>query len=86
MSDYILITFAFCVYGIIYCAFAIKVVLIHKEVKINNLKDDMNSIYSYYLKITQKYNEKPIDDPTINDIKKDIIRITKKLSPPRVQC
>jgi hypothetical protein len=81
MEEIRILVIGFCIYGIVYCVYAIKVVLVHREVqsiRFKQTESDADQLNKLYLLLVSKCEETPKDNITINEISKDLRRLKRK--------
>ena len=72
----------FCVCGIVYCIYAAKVVLVHREVQLNRLeriKKEHLEINKLYLHLVSRCEETPREKLTVKETFEEISRLKRKL-------
>ncbi len=82
MEDIRILFIGFCVYAIVYCVYAVKVVLVHREVQINRFKEierDTVKLNKLYLHLVSRCEETPREKLTIKETFEEISRLKIKL-------
>ena len=82
MEDIRILFIGFCVYAIVYCVYAVKVVLVHREVQINRFKEierDTVNLNKLYLHLVSRCEETPREKLTIKETFEEISRLKIKL-------
>jgi len=81
MEEIRILLIGFCIYGIVYCMYAVKVVLVHREVQLRRFKQiesDAVSLNELYLHLVSKCEETPKNDITLNEISTELKRLKRK--------
>ena len=82
MEDIRILFIGFCVYAIVYCVYAVKVVLVHREVQINRFKEierDTVKLNKLYLHLVSRCEETPIEKLTVKETFEEISRLKRKI-------
>jgi len=82
MEDVRILFIGFCVYAIVYCVYAVKVVLVHREVQLRRFKQiegDAVKLNKLYLHLVSKCGETPREKLTIKETFEEISRLKIKL-------
>ena len=82
MEDVKILFIGFCVYAIVYCVYAVKVVLVHREVQLNRFKEierDTVKLNKLYLHLVSRCEETPIEKLTVKETFEEISRLKIKL-------
>ena len=82
MEEIRVLFIGFCIYGIVYCVYAVKVVLVHREVQINRFKEiesDTVKLNKLYLHLVSRCEETPKEKLTIKETFEEISRLKIKL-------
>ncbi len=72
----------YCIYGILYCFYAVSVVLAHREVQIRRFKQierDADNLNNLYLRLVSKCKESPRENISPSEISKELIRLKRTL-------
>jgi hypothetical protein len=72
----------FCIYAVVYCVYAIKIVLIHNEVQLNRLeriKKEHFELNELYLRLTSRCEETPREKLTAKETIEEVRRLKRKL-------
>lgn len=81
MEEIKILIIVFCMYAIFYCVYAVKVVLVHKEIQLRRFKQietDTVKLNKLYLHLVSKCEETPKKDITINEISLELRRLKRK--------
>ena len=81
MEDVKILFIGFCVYAIVYCVYAVKVVLVHREVQLRRFKQidsDAVKLNKFYLHLVSKCKETPKENITLNEISAELRRLKRK--------
>ena len=81
MEEIRILFIGFCVYAIVYCVYAVKVVLVHREVQLNRLeriKKEHLELNKLYLHLVSICEETPKQDLSINEIISELRRLKRK--------
>ena len=73
----------FCIYSIVYSIYAVKVVLVHREIQLNRLKTIKKEhlhINELYLKLVITCKEVPLERLTVKETLQEIDRLKRKLN------
>jgi len=82
MEEIRILFIGFCVYAIVYCVYAVKVVLVHREVQLNRLeriKKEHLKLNKLYLHLVSRCEETPIQKLTVKETFEEISRLKRKL-------
>ena len=82
MEDIRILFIGFCVYAIVYCVYAVKVVLVHREVQLNRFKEierDTVKLNKLYLHLVSRCEEAPREKLTVQQTFEEINRLKRKL-------
>ncbi len=82
MEEIRILVIGFCIYVIVYCVYAVKVVLAHREVQLirfKQMENDANQLNKLYLHLVSKCEETPKKDITINEIITELKRLKRKV-------
>lgn len=83
MEGFRLLLIGFSIYAILYCAYAVKVVLVYREIQLerfNEMKQDAYRLNELYIIPADKYNIELIKNPSINQIIAQIRTLKQKPS------
>ena len=72
----------FCIYGIVYCVYAVKVVLVHREVQLRRVKQiesDTVKLNKLYLHLVSRCEETPREKLTVKETFEEISRLKRKI-------
>ena len=82
MEDVRILFIGFCVYAIFYCVYAVRVVLVHREVQLNRFKEierDTVKLNKLYLHLVSRCEETPREKLTVKETFEEISRLKRKL-------
>jgi len=82
MEEVRLLLIGFCIYGILYCVYAVKVVLVNREAQLNRLeriKKEHLELNKLYLHLVSRCEETPRKKLTVKETFKEISRLKRKL-------
>jgi len=82
MEEVRVLFIGFCIYGIVYCVYAVKVVLVHREVQLRRVKQvesDTVKLNKLYLHIVSRCEETPREKLTVKETFEEIRRLKRKL-------
>ena len=82
MEEIRILIIGFCIYGIVFCLFSIKGVLIHREVQLNRLeriKEEHIKLNKLYLHLVSRCEETPREELTVKETFEEISRLKRKL-------
>jgi len=82
MEDIRILFIGFCVYAIVYCVYAVEVVLVHREVQLNRFKEierDTVKLNKLYLHLVSRCEEAPREKLTVQQTFEEINRLKRKL-------
>ena len=81
MEEIRVLFIGFCIYGIVYCVYAVKVVLAYREVqtrRFNQMEKDVDKLNKLYLHLVSKCKETPKQELSINEINSELRRLKRK--------
>jgi hypothetical protein len=82
MEEIRILFIGFCIYGLVYCVYASKVVLTHREVQLNRLeriKKEHLELNKLYLHLVSRCEETPREKLTVKETFEEISRLKRKL-------
>lgn len=81
MEEIRIFIIGYCIYGVVYCVYAVKVVLANREVELirfKKIESDAVNINKLYLHLVIKCEETPKKNITINEIRTELRRLKRK--------
>tara|TARA_R100001244_G_C5139686_1_gene127601 strand:+ start:373 stop:633 length:261 start_codon:yes stop_codon:yes gene_type:complete len=82
MEEIRILIIGYCLYGVLYCMYAVKVVLAHREVQLRRFKQiehDAVKLNKLYLHLVSRCEETPREKITVKETFEEISRLKIKL-------
>ena len=82
MEEIRILFIGFCIYGIVYCVYTVKVVLVHREVQLRRVKQiqsDTVKLNKFYLHLVSICEETPRQKLTLKETFEEISRLKRKI-------
>ena len=82
MEELRILFIGFCIYGIVYCVYAVKVVLAYREVQLNRverIKKEHIELNKLYLNLVTRCKETPREKLTVKETFEEISRLKRKI-------
>ena len=82
MEEIRVLFIGFCIYGIVYCVYAVKVVLVLREVqlrRVEQIESDTVKLNKLYLHLVRRCEETPREKLTVKETFEEIRRLKRKL-------
>ena len=82
MEEIRILFIGFCIYSIVYCVYAVNVVLAYREVQTRRFKQiekDVDQLNKLYLHLVSKCEETPKENITLNEISTELRRLKRKV-------
>ena len=82
MEEVRILLIGFCIYAVVYCFYAVNVVLVHREVQLNMFKEierDSVKLNKLYLHLVSRCEETPREKLTVKETFEEISRLKRKL-------
>ena len=83
MEEIRVLFIGFCIYGIVYCVYAVKAVLVRREVQLRRVKQiesDTVKLNKLYLHLVSRCEETPIEKLTVKQTFQEISRLKRKIN------
>lgn len=83
MAEIRILLIGFCIYGIVYCVYVVKAVLVHREVQLSRFKkveNDVVKLNKLYLHFIRKCEQTPKNNITLKEIITELKRLKCKIN------